>query len=200
MAKLILHVFVAVLLWVGLAALGMPVWIRVGALLGGAVAVHLVWDRLLFPDFLSPGSIPVADDDPLMLEALAKARATMAQFLRLYPDHQTDSIVKFLLVTDSGVKESVWADLVEIIGNDARVYIRTPPVHQTAPLERARTVPVAEIIDWQIEFRDGTLRGGFTNQALFRVFERENGYLPASIIPHISRFKDLESDDARQGA
>lgn len=198
MAKLILHVIVAASLWLGLRALGVPTWVRLLALVAGATAVHHIWERL-FPEFFSPGSIPVADDDPLMLEALNTARETMPRFLRMYPAHRTDSIVKFRLLTDQGVTECVWADLVEITKDGARVYVRTPPVHQSGQFDPSRVVPVADFIDWQIEFRDGTLRGGYTNQAVFRVFEREKGYLPPAMIPHIARFKELRPEDVGEG-
>jgi len=196
MAKLLTQLVVAVFIWIGLGALGVPRVARLLVLVLGATLVHYVWERL-FPEYFSPGSLPVADDDPLMMDALAKAQASMQDFLRLYPEHRTDSVVKFMLVTDQGVKEGVWADLVDISEGTARVYVRTPPVHQTAPFEPTCSVPVSEFIDWQIEFRDGSLRGGFTNQALFKAFERENGYLPPAMIPHLARFKELTPEERK---
>jgi uncharacterized protein YegJ (DUF2314 family) len=54
------------------------------------------------------------------------------------------------------------------------------------------TVPVSDVTDWQIEFRDGTLRGGFTNRAMYKIFERQEGHMPARFLEQLKRFKELE--------
>ena len=55
--------------------------------------------------------------------------------------------------------------------------------------ERTLTIAISEIDDWQIVLPDDTLRGGFTNRAVFRIMERE-GTLRASERKMLERFRD----------
>ena len=199
MPKLIAQVLVAALIWLGLSWWGVGWLIRAVAVAIGAVLVHQVWERLVFQPFDYLGAIPVADDDPLILDAFARARETLPAFIRAYPQHRGDSIVKFRVRTPSGRHEQVWADLLEITGDTAKVYVRTPPVEDTPDFQPATTIRTADILDWQIEFRDGTLRGGYTNRALFKIFERTEGYMHPKFLVHLGRFRELDAHAAPEG-
>jgi uncharacterized protein YegJ (DUF2314 family) len=91
----------------------------------------------------------------------------------------------------SGKVENVWGDLLELGETTAKIFLRTAPVEEADIKDRTMTIPVSDIDDWQIEFRDGTLRGGFTNQAMFRIFQREEGYMPKQFIEQLQRFKEV---------
>ena len=139
------------------------------------------------------GAVAVAQDDPLMLAAAEQARRTWNTFLDLYRQYPQASIVKFRLRTKSGEIENVWGDLVELHGEAAAVALRTPPVGETEVRDPRMTVPVADIVDWQVMFPDGTLRGGFTQQATFRIIERDRGRLPRKFAAQLARYRALEA-------
>ena len=191
MLKLLSHIVVAGLIWWGVGAVGVaPVW-RLGAIMLGAVTVHLVWERLLIDPYLYLGAMPVASDDPLMIQAMQEGRATLDQFLALYPHHKQDSVVKFGFQTSSGKIEYLWGDLLDVVGQQARVYVRTAPVDHQGALDRTQTISLADVVDWQVELTDGTLRGGFTNRALFKIYERQEGHMHPKLLPQLQRFRDL---------
>ena len=192
MLKLILHIVVATGIWFVLAYFGVHWGFRIAAIVAGAVLVHLVWVRWFFNPYVYLGAMPVADDDPLMLEALKQAQASFERFLSIYPAHKQDTIVKFRFETDRGVRENLWGDLLAIDDHWATVYVRTPPHQHDSPMERRQEIARERIIDWQIEMPDGTLRGGYTNRALFKIYERETGTMHPKLRAMYQRFRDAD--------
>ena len=171
--------------------LAWPWWGVMLALLGAAIVVQLAVGLRSAPGHL--GAVPVANDDPLMIAALEQARQTWETFVRLYPDHRDASIVKFRFTTKSGEIENVWADLVDLGGTEATVYLRTPPIGGPAPSDPQLSVPVSDIVDWQIMLPDSTLRGGFTQQATFRILERDRGRLSNKYAEQLARYRPLDA-------
>jgi uncharacterized protein YegJ (DUF2314 family) len=190
MPKLISHILLAVVLWLATGAFGAPLLVRLAAILVGAFIVHLTWEKFLGSPFEDLGAMPIADDDPLMLDAIERAKTRWPDFVAIYPEHRTDSMVKFRFLTDRGSTENLWGDLVELTPETATVYVRTPPIEHDGAIERTMPVPVSNIVDWQVEFTDGTLRGGYTNRALFKIFEREQGFMHPQFQAHVDRFRD----------
>ena len=179
------------LVWIG-RHLHWPWW----AILAALVTVAFVLETALGRGRRAPGhlgAIPIAHDDPLMLAAIEQAARTWSTFLSLYAQHPQSTIVKFRLRTTSGDIENVWGDLVELRGDEAAVSLRTPPVGETDVHDTRMTVPVSDIVDWQVMFPDGTLRGGFTQQATFRIIERDRGRLPRKFAEQLARYRALEA-------
>ncbi len=166
-------------------------WLTAGLLSVAVVFTHVALERFLGPRSRHLGAHAIADDDPLMLAALEKAKRTWPDFVALFPEHPHDSIVKFRLTTKDGAIENVWGDLVALDGGVAEVYLRTPPVGEVDLPDRHMTIPVRSIVDWQIAMSDGSLRGGFTQQATFKIVEREAGVLPAEYAEQLRRYRDL---------
>ena len=191
MQKLLIHLAVALGLWFGLKLLGLPVGWRLATLVAGAFLVHLIWERLFRNPFLYLGARPIDPDDPLMLSAKKQAAETFEKMRSLYAKHQNDTCVRFGLKVNSGKIERVCGDLLELQGDTAKVFLRTAPVEEADIKDRAMTISVSDIDDWQIEFRDGTLRGGFTNRAMFKIFQREEGHMPKEFIEQLQRFKEV---------
>jgi len=198
MMKLLLQLGVAVAVWLGLGWFEIHWGFRLVAILLGVVVVHQFWERLVFRPYDYLGAMPVAEDDPIMQQAVQRTRDTLGEFRKLYPAHRDDSMVKFRFKTDGGTTENLWGDLLEFEEARAKVYVRTPPIQHSGALDRTMEINVDDIVDWQIELRDGNLRGGFTNQALFKIFERQEGYMHPKFKEHMSRFQDgLEPGPAR---
>lgn len=167
-------------------------WVVAAALAACAVVIHLALERGRRASG-HLGAFGVAHDDPLMIAALAEARSTWSVFLRLYREHPQTTIVKFRLRTTTGDIENVWGDLLELDGDRASVSLRTPPVGKTDIRDPRMTVPVTDIVDWQVMLADGSLRGGFTQQATFRIIERDRGRLPRKFAEQLARYRALEA-------
>ena len=194
MGKLVLHsIMVAVVIVLG-RQFGWAWWMTTLALIAGFVAVHLVFEAL-FAGSRHLGAAAVSNDDPLMLAAMADAKRTWPQFIQLFAAHPKDALVKFRLTTKAGAIENVWGDLLELGPDTAKVYLRTMPIAETEIPSRHLTIPVTDIVDWQVMFADGSLRGGFTQQATFRIMERENGSLPRKFIDELARYRPVSDTD-----
>lgn len=193
MGSLLAHAVVGAVL-VGLGrGLGWPWWATAGAMLAGAVVVHLLLERARRRVSGHLGAAAIAHDDPLMLAAFDEAKRTWTTFLALYREHPQASIVKFRLHTTAGEIENVWGDLLALEDARATVFLRTPPVGKTDVRDPQITVPLADIVDWQVMLPDGTLRGGFTQQATFRIIERDRGRLPRKYAEQLARYRALEA-------
>jgi uncharacterized protein YegJ (DUF2314 family) len=169
-----------------------PGWSIAAALAVCAIAIHFALERGRRASG-HLGAVGVANDDPLMLAALDEARRTRTAFLRLYREHPDTTLVKFRLRTIPGDIENVWGDLLALDGESATVSLRTPPVGKSDVHDPRMTVPVSDIVDWQVMLADGTLRGGFTQQATFRIIERDRGRLPRKFAKQLERYRALEA-------
>jgi uncharacterized protein YegJ (DUF2314 family) len=198
MTRSLLQVAAAVLLGLILVRFGFRWSLRLVAVVLGLVCVHWLWQRFVFRPYDYLGTMPVEPGDPIMTQAVRRAKETFDEFRKLYPAHQEGSMVKFSFQTDQGVTENLWGDLMELGVAYARVYARTLPVEHHGGFDRQMEIPVQTIVDWMIELPDGTLRGGFTNQALFKIFERQEGCMHPKFESHMRRFQDglAPPDDA----
>lgn len=191
MLKLFVQLFVAGLIAGFANGSGLQWQITIPLVLGGAVIVHLIWERLFFDPFLYLGARQVDPNDPLMIAAKEKAISELPSFEELFAKMPNDSMVKFAFDTDGGGTEFLWGDLLKLSQTEAKIFLRTPPINHSAPMEREMIVPREAIVDWQVEFPDGTLRGGYSNLALFKIFEREEGTMHSKFLEQVERFKKL---------
>lgn len=191
MLKLFVQLFVAGLIAGFANGSGLQWQITIPLVLGGAVIVHLIWERLFFDPFLYLGARQVDPNDPLMIAAKEKAISELPSFEELFAKMPNDSMVKFAFDTDGGGTEFLWGDLLKLSQTEAKIFLRTPPINHSAPMEREMIVPREAIVDWQVEFPDGTLRGGYSNLALFKIFEREEGTMHPKFLEQVERFKKL---------
>lgn len=191
MLKLFVQLFVAGLIAGFANGSGLQWQITIPLVLGGAVIVHLIWERLFFDPFLYLGARQVDPNDPLMIAAKEKAISELPSFEELFAKMPNDSMVKFAFDTDGGGTEFLWGDLLKLSQTEAKIFLRTPPINHSAPIEREMIVPREAIVDWQVEFPDGTLRGGYSNLALFKIFEREEGTMHSKFLEQVERFKKL---------
>lgn len=190
MPKLLAHLVVAALVVLGCRWLGASRGTLIGALVGGAILVHLIWERVFSNPFLYLGARPISPDDPVLLDAKAKAREAMPRLRELFPLYPKDTCVRFRFPHATAQDEFVWGDLVELGPERAKVYLRTPPKQPVQLESRTMDIAVDTIDDWQIEQPDGSLLGGYTNQALFKVYEREEGHTHPAFVSQMARFRD----------
>lgn len=92
--------------------------------------------------------LATSPDDPLMVEALAKATGSLDEFKRLLKEPKQDALIKIRFVSSSNDVEHLWAEVLETFGeNELGVRLITPPVthsgHWTgcgnAPMRASRT-------------------------------------------------------------
>ena len=114
------------------------------------------------------GDASVSIADAKMDAAIARGKATLSQFLRVFDDPQpgwTGFQVRLAYTTDSGYPDAIWLDLLSM-NEDARLVTRVPEDEEE---RAARFPPGSEVIDDQIDVTDwmfidesGTFVGGYT--------------------------------------
>lgn len=135
---------------------------------------------------------PLAERDPAMLGARSLAREQLPLLRELFALSPEDTAVKFPFRTDAGQVEHVWGMLMALTADTFTARVMTPPTSQESAFEPVQTRPLAELEDWQVEQRDGRMRGGFGLQVTFAVVRRELGRLPRGLAEHEKRYVDHE--------
>lgn len=129
----------------------------------------------------------IADDDPLMLEAVEQARASIPALRRYFAESPEYVWVKLPFVTSSGTLEFVWAELLAITNDDMEVRYMTPPVTHTGHLKRVQRHPIGELRDWLFKKTEGDYQGGFSMRVMFIRGREAWGSLPP----------DLQAEEAK---
>lgn len=144
--------------------------------LGAAVAWFLVaaWllRKVFFPSI--PPVLQHSPDDPLMLAAKEKARASLSTFRTLFQRSPSECSAKFPVLTDTGTTEYLWAQVTAWEGDKLTLQYLTPPVTQEAPMPASAVRSEAELVDWLVELPEGRLRGGFSHRAMLDVIKRDS--------------------------
>src|SRR5688572_27281399 len=144
--------------------------IFVAVAIGVGVWLYVRW-RSPRPEFPPLNTSP---DDPLMLEALAKAKATSREFLALLRAPYQNALVKLLFVSSTKQVEHLWAEVQSVVSDtDLDVLLVTPPVTHSGPLERRYICKVGDIEDWHVRDQAGKVHGGFTQRAMFAIARRD---------------------------
>jgi len=121
-------------------------------------------------------------DDPLLIEAMSKARASLPQFLSLARQPNQGALVKLHFVSSSDAVEHLWAEVLNVV-SDTELDIRliTPPVTHSGHLDRRYTCTTEDVEDWQVRDASGKLYGGFTQRAMFAIARRDGVELPRKL-------------------
>jgi uncharacterized protein YegJ (DUF2314 family) len=133
---------------------------------------------------------PIANDDPLMVLANKKARETLPTLRDLFKEHPHDTMVKFPFVTDSGQTEHLWAELIALRSDAFKARVKTLPVTHAGKFQKIQERPLDDLEDWQVELRDGRIRGGYGFQVVFYRTKEKLGQLPPAAAAHEGRFVD----------
>ena len=175
--------------WALYASFRLGEWGTLFALVPGAGFVLYGLGKM-FPG--QPPPIPIETGEPLMEEAIQRARREWRRFERGLAEGKREALVKYPLKTGFGDNEHVWAiahaidngEVVtslssEIVGNEVDVKV-----------ERQR-IPVSEIEDWLLLDVSGRMEGGFTQIAMAKIYKRDRGYVPYAIRKGLPNFADL---------
>ena len=153
------------------------------------VAVVFIWWRFFYvarPEF---PPLVVEPDDPLMRDAMAKAKETAARFRELAGQPNRGIRVKIPFVSSSGTTEYLWAEVLSFRDSQMEVRYLTPPVTHTGRLERLHTHPVSDLVDWQVELESGSYAGGYTMRVMFVRGREQWGDLPAELAAEETKYE-----------
>lgn len=125
--------------------------------------------------------LSIADDDPLMLEAVEKARESITELRNYFIESPEHVRVKVPFVTSNGTTEFLWCELLAISADDMEVKYLTPPVTHTGYIERTHRHPIDELRDWLYMKTPGNYQGGFSMRVMFIRARELWGELP----PHV---------------
>ena len=151
------------------------------------VLLFVVW-RMLRAASHNARATPIRFDDPWLLAAIARARASYADMLDLVRRGE-EVAVKFPLTNADGEIEHVWGGVAAADEAGVEVSIMTPLLVGSTP-EGPQHLKREEIEDWQSFLADGGIRGGFTTQAQLAVCKREGFAIPQSLVDQQLRFLD----------
>lgn len=113
-------------------------------------------------------------DDPLLIEAVSKARATVDRFLTLARQPHDGALVKLHFVSSTDQVEHLWAEVLSVLSDtELEVRLVTPPVTHKGRLDRLYTCTIEDIEDWHVRDTAGRLHGGFTQRAMFAIARRD---------------------------
>lgn len=130
-------------------------------------------------------------DDPLLLTAMADAKASLSEFLSLARAKPDTAVVKLYFVSNSNQVEHLWAEMLEVVSDDElKVRLITPPVTHKGELDRLYTCKVSEIEDWQARDESDKIRGGFTQRAMFAIAKRDGVKLPKKLLQLEREYSD----------
>ncbi|WOB06882.1 DUF2314 domain-containing protein [Piscinibacter gummiphilus] len=130
-------------------------------------------------------------NDPLMLDALAKATATTAQFLSLARQYNENAVVKLRFVSNTNQVEHLWAEVLEVLSDkELGVRLVTPPVSHRGQLDRLYRCDIYDVEDWQVTDSQREIHGGFSQRAMFAIARRDGIKLPEKLLEHERLYKD----------
>lgn len=158
---------------------GLPMGI-VAVVVFAAVALAAWW-WFVARNFPAYPPLDIADDDPLMEQAKAKARASVSMFLQLLSTHPKSGRVKLPFRTSSGITEFLWAEVRSVEGDSLNVLYLTSPVSHAGRVERIAQHALSEIADWSVELPNGSYEGGYTMRAMFVRGREQWGSLPREL-------------------
>ncbi len=145
------------------------------------IAVVFIWWRFFHIARPAVPPLSIAPDDPLMREAMTKAKESEARFRELAGKPNRGVRVKVPFVSSSGTTEYLWAEVLSFHDSQMEVRYLTPPVTHTGRLERLHTHPVSDLVDWQVELESGKYAGGYTMRVMFVRGREQWGSLPPEV-------------------
>lgn len=165
---------------------------QIEAIVVGLACASGVW---LFLRWKSPRPefppLQTSPDDPLMIDALANAKSSIAEFMKRLREPKESALIKLRFVSSSNQVENLWAEVLEILSEtEIGVRLVTPPITHSGPLDRLHRCSLEDIQDWQVRDTDGKIYGGFTQRAMFAIARRDGVRLPKKLLQHEHEYAD----------
>jgi uncharacterized protein YegJ (DUF2314 family) len=118
--------------------------------------------------------LAVPEDDPLMKEAVAKARERLPEFIAAFERSAGQNFSLKAPVSHSGNTEFIWLTVTAVEGEQAYGTLANDPA-DLGPLKLGSKVmvPLAQLNDWCFVDAQGNLQGGFTIAAVQEASRRQ---------------------------
>jgi uncharacterized protein YegJ (DUF2314 family) len=146
-----------------------------------ALVLLFIWWRFFYVARPEVPPLVIEPDDPLMQEAVHKAKGSISRFRELATQPNRGIRVKVPFVSSTGTTEHLWAEVLSFRDTQMEVRYLTPPVTHNGRLERLHTHAVADLTDWQVELPSGRYAGGFTMRVMFVRGREQWGSLPPDL-------------------
>ena len=175
--------------WALYASFRLGEWGKLLALAPGAGFVLYGLGKM-FPG--QPPPIPIETGEPLMEEAIQRARREWRRFERGLAEGKREALVKYPLKTGFGDNEHVWAIAHSIDNGEVVTSLASEIVGDDVDVKAERQrIPVSEIEDWLLIDDSSRMEGGFTQIAMAKIYKRDRGYVPYAIRKGLPNFADL---------
>src|ERR1700739_2426487 len=120
----------------------------------------------------TPGTAEI----PELTESISQARQTLPYFISQVEKNVDNAFIKFLLITQQGFKEHIWAYVHSYQNGTFSISLANTPKDSKESAQGRRTVPLNAVEDWQIWLPDRRIKGAYSMMALFR--NRQNNGKP----------------------
>ena len=163
-------------------------------LIVGVVSAVAVWAYVRWrsprPEY---PPLETSPDDPLLIEAMAKARGSLDRFWALARAPHDHALVKLRFVSSSQQVEHLWAELVQVVSDDElEVRLVTPPVTHSGHLDRLWRCKRDDLEDWQVRDKDQKFHGGYSQRAMFAIARRDGVKLPEGLLEQEAIYRDSD--------
>ncbi|GIV34853.1 MAG: hypothetical protein KatS3mg031_2388 [Chitinophagales bacterium] len=132
----------------------------------------------------------IEEQHPLMIHARQQARQTLDTFVALYAQYPNQAFVRFSFEPVPGHVEHLWAKVLKVDS----LMVTAELLHKGEADEVFYPPYVAlhllKAEDWLIELPDGTIRGGFTTQAILLMDRNNPSADTAAISQRLKPFSD----------
>jgi hypothetical protein len=145
----------------------------------------------LYHTWRSRHGLWISSGHPLMREAQRKAQASLEVLRAEHDPPGAPARVKFRLDAGTETPELVWAELLMLGREEFTARIATPPRFQQRGIgDDPVILPLAQLLDWQVNRDDGSIRGGYTTQVEIRLRRQAGKRLPEALLAMRDRFVD----------
>ncbi|MEM6486562.1 MAG: hypothetical protein AAF662_16455 [Pseudomonadota bacterium] len=151
------------------------------------------WGRL-FPG--EPPPIDVSPDEPLLLEAAERARASLDTFRQGVENLQLEAYAKVRLENVEDGKEHLWAVVHRLDIESVVVALISEPVYPLANPSARYRVGIESLSDWMLIDEQGNIQGAFSESALAKLYQQKMGYVPTVIRQRLSDIKNSYDEGA----
>jgi uncharacterized protein YegJ (DUF2314 family) len=170
------------------AALGDMTILIILSIVAALAVLRVLWWWFVGRNVPKYPPLVIDDEDPAMLAATEKARASLKRFRTLFEGEPKETQVKVPFETNGGRTEHLWAEVIGLAATSITVRYLTPPVSHTGKLERVHEHPISDIEDWVVINERGEIQGGYTQRVMFERAREQWGRLPPELEKQASRY------------
>ncbi len=152
------------------------------------LVMRYLWKRRLRKPPKAP--FELSPEDPLLLDAIQKARQSLPRMEELFAQRPRDTYVKVTIDDKQGDPVHLWGQLLQLEEGMMRFKPMNQPLGETDLLPETLERPLADLEDWQVELADGKIHGGYTITVMFKKAKEQCENLPSEFEDQEDRYLD----------